>query len=120
MFSFLPVVYIIVVVECLAGLQVVDELLVLGRLRPFLSLPRLLFPLFRMFPLQVISETVLNTLSPVPVTIFPISVVLHPVPPALPHLGAGAGDGASQGGIRATQMSRHVRCERVMLSACQS
>ena len=44
-FSFLPVVYIIVVVECLAGVQVVDELPVQGRLHPFLSLPRLLSPL---------------------------------------------------------------------------
>ena len=95
MFSFLPVVYIIVVVECLVGVQVVDELLVSRGLHPFLSLPRLLFPLLLLFPLQVLYEMVLDTSSPVFVTIFPVGLALRPVPPALPHLGAGAGDGAS-------------------------
>ena len=101
-------------------LQVVDELLVQGRPHPFLSLPRLLFPLLLVLPLQVLSEMVLDTSSPVLVTIFFVGVTLRPVPPALPHLGAGAGDGASQGGIRAARMSRHVGCERVVLSVCQS
>ena len=80
-----------------------------------LSLPRFLFPLLLVFPLQVLSETVLDTSSPIPVAIFPVSVALCPVPPALPHLRAGAGGGASQGGIRAAQMSRHVEYEQVLL-----
>ena len=61
-----------------------------------LSLPRFLFPLLLVFPLQVLSETILNTSSPVLVVIFPVGVALRPVLPALPHLGAGAGGGASQ------------------------
>ena len=61
-----------------------------------LSLSRFLFPLLLVFPLQVLSETVLDTSSPVLVTIFPVGVALRPVPPALPHLGAGEGGGASQ------------------------
>ena len=77
-------------------MQVVDELPLLGRLRSLLSLPRFLFPLLVVFPLQVLSETVLDTSSPVLVSIFSVGVALRPVPPALPHLGVGAGDGASQ------------------------
>ena len=91
-------------------LQVVDEL----------SLPRFLFPLLLVFPLQVLSETVLDTSSPVPVAIFPIGVALCPVLPILPYLRAGVGGGVPQGGIRAARMSRHVGCERVMLGVCQS
>ena len=72
-----------------------DELPLLGRLRPLLSLPRFPFSLLVVFPLQVLSETVLDTSSPVLVTIFPVGVALHPALPALPRLGAGAGDGAS-------------------------
>ena len=61
-----------------------------------LSLPRFLFPLLLVFPPpQVLSETVLDTSSLVLVTIFPVGVALRPVPPALPHLGVGAGGGAS-------------------------
>ena len=97
-----------------------DELPLLGRLPLLLSLPRFPFPLFLVFPLQVLSETVLDTSFPVLVTIFPVGVALRPVPPALPHLGAGAGGGAPQGGIRAARMSRHVRCERVVLGVYQS
>ena len=63
-----------------------------------LSLPRFLFPLLLVFPLQVLSEMVLDTSSPVFVTIFPVGVALNPVPPALPCLGAGAGVGASHNG----------------------
>ena len=85
-----------------------------------LSLPRFLFPLLLVFPLQVLSETILDTSSPVLVAIFPVGVVLRPVPPALSRLGAGAGDGVSQGGIRAARMSRHVGSERVVLGVCQS
>ena len=105
---------------CLAGVKVIDELSLLGRLCLLLSLPRFPFPLLLVFPLQVLSETVLDTSPPVSVVIFPVGVALRPVPPNLLHLGAGAGDGASQGGIRATQMSRHVGCEQVMLGVCQS
>ena len=65
--------------------------------------------------LQVFSEIVLDTLSPVLVLCLPFSMALHPVLPALPRLMAGAGGGASQGGIRVAQMSRHVGCERVVL-----
>ena len=112
MFPLLPVVYFIYgCCWCLASVQVVDELPLLGRLRPLLSLPRFPFPLLVVFPLQVLSETVLDTSSPVLVTVFPVGVALRPVSPALPHLGAGAGGGASQGGIRAAQMSRHVGSE---------
>ena len=85
-----------------------------------LSLPRFLFPLLLVFPLQVLSETVLDTSSPVPVAIFPVSVALRPVLPTLPRLGTEAGVGPSQGGIRAAQMSRHVGCERVVLGVCLS
>ena len=85
-----------------------------------LSLPRFLFPLLLVFPLQVLSETILDTSSPVLVAIFLVGVAFRPVPPALPRLGARAGVGASQGGIRATQMSRYVGCERVVLGICQS
>ena len=73
-----------------------DELSVRERLRPPLSLSRFLFPLLLVFPLQVLSETVLDTSSPILITILPVGVALRPVLPALPHLGAGAGDGASQ------------------------
>ena len=97
-----------------------DELPLLGRLRPLLSLPHFPFPLLVVFPLQVLSDTVLDTSSPILVTIFPIGVALRPVPPALPLLGAGAGGGASQGGIRAARMSRYVGCERVVLGIYQS
>ena len=85
-----------------------------------LSLPRFLFPLLLVFPLQVLSETILDTSSPVLVAIFPFGVALRPVLPALPRLGAGAGGGASQGGIRAARMSRHVGSERVVLGVCLS
>ena len=85
-----------------------------------LCLPRFLFPLLLVFPLQVLSETVLDTSSPVLVALFPVSMALCPVSPALPHLKAGAGDEASQGGIRAARMSRLVRCERVTLGVCLS
>ena len=60
-----------------------------------LSLPRFLFPLLLVFLLQVLSEMVLDTSSPVPVAIFFVSVALRPVLPALPRLGVGAGGGAS-------------------------
>ena len=83
-------------------------------------MPRFLFPLLLVFPLQVLSETVLDISSPVLVAIFPVSMALHPVPPALPHLEAGAGGRASQDGIRATQMSRQVGSERVVLGVGQS
>ena len=73
-----------------------------------LSMSRFLFPLLLVFPLQVFPEMVLDISSPVLVTIFSGGVALRPVPPALPHLGAGAGGGASQGGIRAARMSRRV------------
>ena len=97
-----------------------DKLPLLRRLHPLLSLSRFLFSLLLVFSLQVLSETVLDTSSPILVTIFFVGVALRPVPPALPHLGAGAGGGASQGDIRATRMSRHVGCERVVLGLCQS
>ena len=61
-----------------------------------LSLSRFLFPLLLVFPLQVLSEAVLDTSSPVLVTIFSVGVALCPVLPALPRLEAGAGGGASQ------------------------
>ena len=85
-----------------------DELPLLGRLRSLLSLPHFPFPVLLVFPLQVLSEMILDTSSPVPIAIFLVGMALHPVPPALPHLGAGAGDGVSQGGIRGARMSRHV------------
>ena len=101
-------------------LQVVDELPVQGRLYLFISCPASSFLCSVVFPLQVLSETVLDTSSPVPVMIFPISVVLRPVSPAFPCLRAGAGDRASQGDIRAAQMSRYVGCEWVLLGVCLS
>ena len=51
-------------------------------------MPRFLFPLLLVFPLQVLSETILDTSSPILVAIFPVGVALRPVPPALPCLGA--------------------------------
>ena len=122
MFIFLPIVYYlpVVVVECLAGVTGCGQAPRTGETSSvrFLVWPPL-SPTLWCSPLQVLSKTVLDTLSPIPVVIFFISVALHPVLPALPHLGAGAGDGASQGGIRVAWMSRHVGCERVMLGVYQ-
>ena len=63
---------------------------------------------------------ILDTFIPRPCPDILIGMALYPVLPALPHLGAGAGGGASQGGIRAARMSRHVGCERVMLGVYPS
>ena len=41
--------------------------------------------------------------------VIPVGVTLRPVPPALPRLGAGAGDGASQGGIRAFFLQTNLK-----------
>ena len=76
-------------------LQVVGELPVQERLRPLLSLPRLLSPLLLVFPPTSPLRDGLDTSSPLLVVIFSIGVVLRPVSPALPHLEAGVGDGAS-------------------------
>ena len=121
-YSLLVVYFVlVVVVECLAGITDLGRAPHVGETPsvPLLA-PLLLSPTLWHFLLQVLSEMVLDTLFPVPVAIFPVGVTLRPVPPALPHLGAGAGDGASQGGIKAARMSRHVGCERVVLGVCLS
>ena len=101
-------------------LQVVDELPVEGRLRLLLSLSRFLFPLLLKFLPTGPLRDGLGHFYPRLCSNLPICVALHPVLPALPHLGAGVGGGASQGGIRAARISRHVGCERVVLGVCQS
>ena len=55
-----------------------------------------LSPILSVVPtLQVLFEMVLDTLSPVPIACLPFSVVLYPILLTFPHLGAGAGGGAS-------------------------
>ena len=57
------------------------------------SLPRFLFPLLLVFPPTGPLRDGPGHLVPILVTIFPVSVALRPVPPALPRLMAGGGGG---------------------------
>ena len=96
MFPFLPVAYFIYdCCWCLAGVTGHGRAPLAGE-TPSVTLlaPLPLSPASRVPPTGPLRDGP-GHFVPVLVMIFPVGMALRPVPPALPRLGAGAGDGAS-------------------------